>query len=142
MTTDIRAPGARPRMPAPTHPGAVPPPVRVGAIPAAHRSAPSTSVVVRRPRPDPGPLRIAIGLTGLATASALMTTFLTPAVASTPATGGAGVASTADTPDAVRHVTRIVRLAPGQTAPPNAVVQQAPAPQPQRVLVRTRQSGG
>ena len=150
VVTSTPRPGALP-----PRPGAVPPPVRLHTAAAAHRTTepghrPALPALPagRKPRPDPGPLRIAIGLTGLATASALMTAFLTPAIATTDATsattgaGGTGVSATSDTPDAVRHITRIVQLAPGQTPPPNAVVQQAPAPTPQTVIVRSRQSGG
>jgi hypothetical protein len=109
------------------------------------RPGPRTGVTaVRKPRPDPGPLRIALGLAGMATASALVTAFLTPA-----ADANAGVGATvtdvsvpAPTSDSVRHVTRYVQLQPGQTAPPAAIVQQAPAPKPRIVVVRTKQSGG
>ena len=105
----------------------------------------------RKPRPDPGPLRIAIGLTGMATASALMTAFLGSAaganagtgasVADVAATSAAAAAVAAAPKPVVRHVTRYVQLAPGQTAPPRAVVQQAPASKPRVVIVTTKQSG-
>lgn len=99
--------------------------------------------VVKKSRPDPGPLRIALGLTGIATASALVTAFLGPATG----TNAAAVAGTSDTAGlpanapSVRHVTRYVQLAPGQTAPPRAIVQQAPASKPRVVVVTTKQSG-
>ena len=99
--------------------------------------------LVKKPRPDPGPLRIALGLTGIATASALVTAFLGPA-AGTNAAAGVATTDTAGIPasvPSVRHVTRYVQLAPGQTPPPRAVVQQAPAPKPRVVTVTTKQSG-
>jgi hypothetical protein len=118
----------------------------------------------RKPRPDPGPIRIAVGLTGMATATALITAFLSPAAGTTAgASGGATPITVASTTDpivaaaaepSVRHVIRYVQLQPGQTAPPAAVVQQAPAPapatavvkpaptpKPRVVVVTTRQSG-
>lgn len=114
--------------------------LRSGARPRETSNPPQ---LVRKPRPDPGPIRIAIGLTGMATASALMTAFLGP-----PAGANAGAAASATDStvaaapsQAVRHVTRYVQLAPGQTLPPKAVVQQAPAPTPRVVVVATKQSG-
>ena len=88
-------------------------------------------------------MRIALGMTGIAAASAIATALLAP-VATVSGTGD--VAQTAATvpvqPAAsVRHVTQFVQLKPGQTAPPKAVVQQAPAPKPRVVVVTTRQSG-
>jgi hypothetical protein len=92
----------------------------------------------------------------MATATALITAFLSPAagatagaataVAPTNATQGAVAITTDPTVAAgptpvVKHVTRYVQLQPGQTAPPAAVVQQAPAPKPRVVVVTTRQSG-
>jgi hypothetical protein len=99
--------------------------------------------MAKKPRPDPGPLRIAIGLTGVATASALVSAFLAPSAGGT---AGAGTTTTETTlapvpAQAVQHITRYVQLAPGQTAPPQAVVQQAPAPKPRVVIVTTKQSG-
>ncbi len=85
-----------------------------------------------------------MGLTGIATASALMTAFLGSSAGANAAATGASVtdvAVAAAPSQAVRHVTRYVQLAPGQTAPPKAVVQQAPAPKPRVVVVTTKQSG-
>jgi len=44
--------------------------------------------------------------------------------------------------DAVQHIVQYVQLQPGQTAPPNVIVKQAPAPKPRVVIVTTKQSGG
>ncbi len=103
---------------------------------------------VRKPRPDPGPLRIALALTGMATASALVTALLGSATsvdagaANQAAGDAAALPAAAETPAAsVQHVTRIIQLAPGQTAPPKAVVQQQPAPKPRVNVVVTKQSG-
>ena len=111
-------------------------------------AAPNPTAVVRppsvkKPRPDPGPLRVALALTGMATASALITAFLAPSAG---ADAGAATTTTtttvADAPTpSVRHVVQYVQLKPGQTAPPAAIVKQAPAPKPRVVVVTTRQSG-
>ena len=95
---------------------------------------------IPKARPDPRPLRIAFGFTALATASALATALAAP--------GGTAAVPAAQTvviqPDpipSVRHVIQYVQLKPGETAPPQAVVKQAPAPKPRVVVVTTRQSG-
>ena len=152
--TDIRS-GGRPRESAGAAPAqaeriqsrALPsrplPPRPLPAGPA--HDAPKATV--RKPRPDPGPLRIALALTGIATASALVTAILGPAThvdAGGGNSGGVGAAAgtATETPAAsVQHVTRIIQLAPGQTAPPQAVVQQQPAPKPRVNVVVTKQSG-
>ena len=107
----------------------------------ATRPAPRPAAAPKN-RPDAGPMRIAIGMTGIAAASAIATALLAPATA---ATGGATAQTTVVLPAQpaapVRHVTKVVQLMPGQTAPPQAVVQQAPAPKPRVVVVTTRQSG-
>lgn len=79
----------------------------------------------------------------MATASALITAFLGSTAG---ADAGAAASPTDQTVAAapsqtVLHVTRYVQLAPGETPPPQAVVQQAPAPAPRVVVVTTRQSG-
>lgn len=93
-----------------------------------------------RSKPDPRPMRVLLGFTGLAAASAIFTAVALPPVATTAST----VTTVADTSVApVRHVIRYIQLKPGQTAPPNAAVQAAaPQPTPRVVVVTTtRQSG-
>ena len=105
----------------------------------------------QRAKPDPNPMRLVIGLAGFASATAFLTAML-PSV--TPSQ--VAVVEAADTTTAavvpqpsVLHVTRVVTLAPGETAPPNAAVVQPNTPvvvQPQptprvRVKVVTKQSG-
>jgi hypothetical protein len=91
-------------------------------------------------------MRVILGFTGLAAASALSTAVALPPV-STPATTVTSVTDTAVTPirheirHVIRHVIRYVQLEPGQTAPPNAAVEVAPQPTPRVVVVTTRQSG-
>ena len=114
-------------------------------------AAPNPTAVVRpphvkKPRPDPGPLRVALALTGMATASALITAFLAPSAGADAGTAATTTTTTtttvADAPTpSVRHVVQYVQLKPGQTAPPAAIVKQAPAPKPRVVVVTTRQSG-
>ncbi|HEX2755807.1 MAG TPA: hypothetical protein VHM48_10105 [Candidatus Limnocylindrales bacterium] len=127
---------SRPLPPRPTGPrpvaAATPelPPRR--AVPAVERKA----------RPDPGPLRLAFGLTGMAAATALLSAFLVPATSADAGAGTTNLVTVADGPTpSVQHVTRYVQLQPGQTAPPHAVVNQAPTPKPRIVVVTTRQSG-
>jgi len=116
------------------------------------REAPSASrpatpplpsrTAVKKPRPDPGPLRIAFALTGMATASALITAILAPSAGANAGTTTVTSATTPTGPSApVRHDIRYVQLKPGETAPPEAVVKQAPAPKPRVVVITTRQSG-
>lgn len=97
----------------------------------------------QRVRPDPNPLRMLIGLAGLASATAI-TTALLPSIL--PATAIASTQAGNDTANApqpsVIHIQKVVQLAPGQTAPPNTSVVIPPAPTPQvHVQVITRQSG-
>lgn len=85
-------------------------------------------------------MRLVYGATGLAALTALTTAIVAPpsTASSSPA---AAVSNAAATP-AIRQVTRYVTLQPGQTAPPQAVVTQLPAPSPRTVVVTTtRQSG-
>jgi hypothetical protein len=77
----------------------------------------------------------------VAAASALATVLVTPGSATTTTPISQVVAAPAETTPLVRHVTEYVKLKPGQTAPPRAVVKQAPAPKPRVVVVTTRQSG-
>lgn len=94
-----------------------------------------------KPRPDPRPLRIAYGMGAVASISAFMTALALPGTGATIAT----VQTVVEQPVAtapVRHVIEYVQLKPGQTAPPKAVVKQAPTPTPRVVIVTTRQSGG
>lgn len=91
-----------------------------------------------RSKPDSRPMRVLLGFTGLAAASAIFTAVGLPPVATTTST----VTTVADTSVApVRHVIRYVQLKPGQAAPPNAAVKVAPQPTPRVVVVTTRQSG-
>ena len=125
----------------------VPPRVRPAGAAAARPGSGSRPQIDGRPRPEPRarpdarPLRIAYGMGGIAAASAIATAML--------GSGGGGSAQgtsqvvtlPADTSPPVRHVVQYVQLKPGQTAPPQSVVQQAPAPKPRVVVVTTRQSG-
>ena len=111
------APRALPARPLPTRP----------ALPATQRA-----------RPDPTGLRLALGFTGVAAASAMASAFLAPVV------GGSAQSVSVEVPVAaapVRHLTQYIQLQPGQTAPPQAVVQQVAAPTPRIVTITTRQSG-
>jgi hypothetical protein len=102
--------------------------------------------MVPRSKPDSGPLRLAIGMSGVALASAMATALLASAGTAAGTAGGGGIAQTtvilpAQPTPPVTHVVKYVQLNPGQTAPPQAVVKQAPAPTPRVVTVTTTQSG-
>ena len=83
-------------------------------------------------------MRLAGGVIGIATASAIVSAMLAPAPTTTVTT--AAIAP-ADAVPQVIHVKQYVQLQPGQTAPPQAVVQQPAAPAPRIVTITTRQSG-
>jgi hypothetical protein len=103
------------------------------------RPVPTPRPAVAKARPDPRPMRLMIGLAGIAAASAMATSVITPP----PSSASAAVVTVPDsTAQPVQHVTKYVQLAPGQTAPPQAAVQQVPVPTPRVVIVTTtRQSG-
>lgn len=102
-----------------------------------------TPDVRMRARPDPNPLRMLLGLAGLASASAITTALLPSIMPATVAASQVQPVTDAAPQPSVIHVQRVVPLAPGQTAPPNSSVQIQPQPTPQvRVQIITRQSGG
>jgi hypothetical protein len=118
---------------------------------AAHHGPERPPVRPVRSRPDPNPMRLMLGLAGLASASAL-TAAMVPSIAPAPAAasvvetaaGGAGTGAETAAVTPVRRVTRYVVLAPGQTPPPGAAVQAQPKPTPivkVEVVTRSRQSG-
>lgn len=109
---------------------------------AAPRPAgtPATPRIPKK-RPDPRPMRLALGVGGLAALSAMASAIIV-------GPGPAGATSVTiqattliDPPVAVQHVKVVVQLKPGQTAPPQSIVTQLPAPTPRIVVVTTKQSG-
>ncbi len=100
-----------------------------------------------RSRPNPNPLRLMLGLAGLASAAAFTTAML-PSVAPQPDAQAAdpGTAAVVTRPEpSVKHVTQYVTLEAGQTAPPQSTVVVRPKPTPRvtvKVVTKTRQSGG
>ncbi len=99
---------------------------------------------IPRAKPDAKPMRLLVGLAGIASASAL-TSALLPSVTPAPVTM-TDVTTVADASavatQSVVHVTRVVVLQPGQTAPPQASVVIPPTPTPRvTVVTTTRQSG-
>ena len=97
----------------------------------------------QRAKPDPTPMRIVFGMAGLASATALLTAMLPSVTPSQVAVVEAVDTTTAAPEPSVLHVTRVVTLDAGQTAPPNAQVVVKPKPTPRvRVKVVTKQSGG
>jgi len=96
----------------------------------------------RRGKPDPNPLRLLIGVAGVASASAVLTALLPSVMPTQVVDAGAGFVAEAVPVPSVLHVTKFVTLKPGQTAPPNAPVVVQPTPTPRiRVVTVTRQSG-
>ena len=103
---------------------------------------PRRPVQPAKARPDPAPMRLAFGLTGLAAASAIVTALASPPGADAVAGGTQTTLSMpVAAPPVVRHVVQYVQLKPGQVAPAQAVVRQQAAPKPRVVVVTTRQSG-
>jgi hypothetical protein len=94
-----------------------------------------------RSKPDSNPIRLLIGLVGIASASAI-TTALLPSVTPAPVvTADTAIVQPVATPTVV-HVTQYVTLKPGETAPPQAAVVVQPTPTPKvTVVTTTRQSG-
>jgi hypothetical protein len=84
-------------------------------------------------------------MTGIAAASAIASALMSSSGANagvrTVQTIQTIVTLPADPTPSPRHVVQYVQLLPGQTAPPKAIVKQAPAPKPRIVVVTTRQSG-
>lgn len=97
-----------------------------------------------RSRPDPAPLRLLVGLAGIASVSAITSALLpsvTPAPVAMTDITNVSDGSAASTPNVI-HVTRTVVLKPGETAPPQASVIVPPTPTPRvHVVTTTRQSG-
>ena len=91
-------------------------------------------------RPDPRPMRVALGLTGLVAATAMLTAIVRPSGAGATAApsldplAGASPEPTA-APLTVRHVTHYVTLKPGESAPAGARVVQKPEASPRVVIV-------
>jgi hypothetical protein len=87
-------------------------------------------------------MRIVFGMAGLASATALLAAML-PSVTPSEVAVVEAVSTTIAAPEpSVLHVTRVVTLNAGQTAPPNAPVVVKPTPTPRvRVKVVTKQSG-
>ena len=86
-------------------------------------------------------MRLMAGFVGLASLSAIASGLLPSVLPAAPAVA-ATTSSIDPAPAAVKHVTRYVQLAPGQTAPPQAAIVAAPKPTPRIVVVTTtRQSG-
>ena len=110
------------------------------ARPRPHEGAMPIRPATARSRPDPTALRLAGGFTGIATASAIVSAMLAPVPLDATVLATVTGTTAAPQPEVV-HVARYVTLKPGQTPPPQAVVQQQPAPAPRTVIVRTRQSG-
>lgn len=110
---------------------------------------------VTKAKPDPKPMRMALGAAGLASFSALLAAIvMPPSPAVVPAADPQGALANTAAPSAVQRQVQYVQLSPGQTAPPGARVIDPAAPQPvtvvttlapvaaQRpIIIKTTQSG-
>lgn len=114
---------------------------RPGARGPATRPGGAISV---RSKPNPLPMRLAIGAGGIAALSALLVAIAGPTAARVDAVAGGNAAPTTDTPDfgPVRMIVRTVVLQPGQSAPDGSLVVPVATPAPKRqVRIVTCQSG-
>jgi hypothetical protein len=133
---DLAAPTTQPSLPA-------------GKAPLSHPAH------VPKAKPDPWPMRFALGASGLAALSALVSAIVLPprpAVVQS-AVAGQVTSSLAGTPAPGQQAVQYVQLQPGQTAPPGArvidpaapqpvtIVTTVPAPVQKPVTVKTTQSG-
>jgi hypothetical protein len=110
---------------------------------------------VPKAKPDPMPMRLALGAAGLASLSALVAAIVLPPrpVVLPPADLQGAANSTSVAPTTVQQPIQYVQLQPGQTAPPGAKVVDPAAPQPitvvttaapvvqKPVIIKTTQSG-
>ena len=121
---------------------------------------PSVAPRVVKAKPDPRPMRLALGAGGLAAFSAILAAIVIPpgsfagSAQSTQPTNQS-VSGPAASPSTiqVQHQIRYIQLQPGQTAPPGAkvidpaapkpitVVTTVPAPAAKPVIIKTTQSG-
>ena len=102
------------------------------ARPAPHATDPARAL---KARPDPTPMRVAVGIGGLATLSGLVTAiFVVPAAA--PVTDAATIAPASPATVTQQRPVVYVQLLPGQTAPPGAQVIDAKAPKPITIVTR------
>jgi hypothetical protein len=115
----------------------------------------SQAAHVPKAKPDAWPMRFALGASGLAALSALVSAIVLPprpAVVQ-PAVAGQVNSSAAGTAAPVQQAVQYVQLQPGQTAPPGArvidpaapqpvtIVTTVPAPVQKPVTIKTTQSG-
>ena len=92
---------------------------------------PITPIHPPRSKPDPGPMRLALGLGGMAALSALATAIILPPHAPAPVDVAAVDSTDTAAPTATgtpgpTPTVRYVQLAPGESAPPGATVIPAP----------------
>ena len=105
------------------------------------RRAPTAPVTGHAPkaRPNPAPMRLALGAGGLAAFSALMGAIVAPAtppvVATVTTPTDQPTTAAAGTPIAVQRPIQYVQLLPGQTAPPGATVVDPSGPLPTAIVV-------
>jgi hypothetical protein len=120
------------------------------------RRAPSPPAThAPKARPDPKPMRLALGAAGLAALSAIVTGIVVPprAVVLPPANAQQAVSGATGASIAIQRPITYIQLQAGQTAPPGAkvidpaapkpvtVVTTVPAPAQKAVIVKTTQSG-
>jgi hypothetical protein len=128
-------------------------PASRAATGATAHVSPNSHVV--KSKPDPRPMRFALGAAGLAAFSALAAAIVMPPrpVVFQPAAGGQVTSNATGAPAGVQQPVQYIQLQPGQTAPPGAkvidpaapkpvtIVTTVPAPAQQQVTIKTTQSG-
>ena len=96
-----------------------------------------------KPRPDPRPMRLALGMGGLVAATAMATAIVrvpsSAVVVADPVLPDPTPAPTVEPAPAkqvvIKQITRYVQLKPGETAPPGAKVVKKPDPSPRVVVI-------
>jgi len=88
-------------------------------------------------RPDAGPMRFALAVSGLVAATAMATSIVRPPAPPSVELLPAATPTVTPVPAAivVRHVTQYVQLQPGESPPPGASVVEKPAASPRVVIV-------
>jgi hypothetical protein len=90
-------------------------------------------------RPDPRPMRVVFGVSGIAAAAAMATAIVRapggPPTLPVIAEATARAAPAASGVIEIQHVTKYVQLQPGQTAPPGATVVEKAAASPRTIIV-------
>jgi hypothetical protein len=106
--------------------------------PMVRRAPGAQAVHAPKAKPDPRPMRLALGAGGLAALSALLSAIVMPARPAVVVTATDAQQATLDptgTPITLQRPIQYVQLLPGQTAPPGAMVVDPSGPLPTAIVV-------